>query len=530
MANSMVRNENRANAVIQFIERLPITIGEDAGKRFRLRDWQKAFIRDVYEPCRPDGKRAIRRAIFSVARKNGKSELIAALILAALIGPEAELNGEIYSAANDRAQASIVFNAVKRMVTATPALHKYLTIVNSTKTIFVKRSDIKAAGSKFQALSADAGTKHGLNPSFVVYDELAQARSRELFDVLATSMGGRAEPLMAIISTQNDDPQHILNQMIDDGLSGGDPATVCHLHAAPDGCDIMDETAWYAANPALGDFRDIDEFRTMAARANRLPSEEAAFRLLYLNQRVSALPTLVPRAEWEAAESRHDRLKPGDAIYLGLDMSQTTDLTALVAVSVEDHSRVQSWFWKPGALIADHAKRDSAPYDVWVKQGHMIAAPGKIIDPEAVARHVVQLASIYDIKALAYDRYGINALLKEFDKLDFAAQEGEGDGLRLEPCGQGFASMSPAVTAFEIALLTEDLSHDGNPVLTRCVMNAVVRMDPAGNRKLDKEKSTGRIDGAVSLAMAIGLKARDRPDEKPDESSPWDDPNFSIFG
>lgn len=414
------------------------------------------------------------------------------------------------------------------MVAASPALQRYLTVVPSTKTVFVHRSDVKGAGSRFQALSAEAGTKHGLNPSLVIYDELAQARSRELFDVLATSMGARSEPLLVVISTQSDDPQHPLSQMIDDGLAGNDPATVCHLYAAPEGCDVLDESAWLAANPALGDFRDADELRIMAERAARLPAEEATFRNLYLNQRVNALPTLVPRREWEACQNRSDPLKPGDAIYLGLDLSQTTDLTALVAVSAEDGSRVQSWCWKPSDLVREHSQRDAAPYDVWAAQGQLLTAPGKVIDPMVVALKIIELSKRFDIRGMAFDRWKIDTLLKCFDEQGFAAQEGPGDGLALHPWGQGYRDMSPAVEALEYAILLDQLSHDGNPVLTKCVMGAVVIKDAAGNRKLDKSKSTGRIDAAVALAMALGLKARDRPSAPP-PADLWANPDFSLF-
>ena len=247
----MQRDYARARRVIDFIEKLKITIGDDAGKPFRLRDWQKKFIRDVYSRVCQNGHRITRRAVLSIARKNGKTEIAAALILAHLIGPEAELNGEIYSAANDREQASIVFNAVKRMIEASPTLSRHLTITPSTRTIHVKGSGLKAAGSKFRALSADAGTKHGLNPSFVVYDELAQARTRELLDTLLTSQGARKEPMFLTISTQNNDPNHPLSEMIDDGLNSDDPTVVCQLYAANDNCELLDEEEWRKANPAL---------------------------------------------------------------------------------------------------------------------------------------------------------------------------------------------------------------------------------------------------------------------------------------
>ena len=530
------RKPSRADLVIAFVERLKITIGDDAGKPFRLRPWQKRFIRDVYGLV-VKGRRVVRRAVLSVARKNGKTELAAALVLVHLIGPEAELNGEIYSAANDREQASIVFNAVKRMIEADRGLQKRLTIVPSTKTIFVHASGLRADGSKFRALSADAGTKHGLNPSFVIYDELAQSKNRELLDTLTTSQGARAEPLFLTISTQSHDPQHPLSEMIDDGLKGQDPSTVCHLYAADDDCELLDEAQWRKANPALGDFRSLEEFRTMAAQAKRMPSFERNFRLLYLNQRVSAHASLITASDWKACrgdvafkersqDAETGALVEGEAIYLSLDMSTTTDLTALVAISANDGSRVRSWFWKPLDLIDDHSKRDGVRYDLYAQNGFLETSPGRTINPRLVAQKIVDLCKVYEVRALAYDRHRTDELLRYLDDVDLIAQEGSGYGLRLRPVGQGFVGFSPCVTAFETAVLDGQLVHDGHPLLTWTIMNAQAISDPAGNRKLDKAASKFRIDGAVALAMGLGVKAIDR--EAPVAISPWEDPNFRM--
>ncbi len=523
-----MRDTARAQRVIDFVQKLKITIGDDAGKLFRLRDWQKSFIEDVYSPVSEIGNRIVRRAVFSLARKQGKTELAAALILVHLIGPEAELNGEIYSAANDRAQAGIVFNAVVRMIKASPTLQKYLEVTVSTKTIHVKTSGIKAEGSKFIALSAEAGTKHGLNPSFVVYDELAQARNRELLSVLLTSQGARKEPLFLTISTQNNDPTHPLSEMIDDGLNSSDPSVVCHLYAADDDCELLDEAQWLKANPALGDFRSLDEMRVMAKRAVRLPSEEAEFRLLYLNQRVSLHAPLIANSDWKAATIDPFEYADKEPIYLGLDMSKTTDLTALVATSVNDGSRVKAWYWKPEGLIEDHTRRDRARYDLWAKQGHLIAAPGRVINPRLIAKKIIELCGKYDVRGMAYDRNRMAEVLRTFDDEGFIAAEDTSGHLRIVPWGQGFVGFAPAVNAFEIAVLTNDLKHDGNPLTNMCVANAMVDQDAAGNRKLDKNASRFRIDGAVALAMALGLKALDRVEAAP--TNPWDDPNFKMMG
>lgn len=516
----------RSDKVIAFIECLTIPSGEGQGGQFKLRDWQKRFIRDVYDPLDERGRREVRRAVLSVARKNGKTALIAALCIAHLVGPEAIPNGEIYSAATEREQAAIVFKVARQIIEADPELSAMLTVVPSTKTI-VCRSN----GSFYRAISAEAGSKHGLNPSVVIYDELAQAKSRELYDVLDTAMGARAEPLLVVISTQSNDPQHILSQLIDDGLRHQDPTTVTHLYAVPDDAeDIFDEKVWKAANPALGDFRSLEDMRTQAARAARMPSFEASFRNLYCNQRVDAQSPLIARSEWVACQV-DETLKHGEPIYLGLDLSSTTDLTALVAISAENGDRIKAWFWKPGDLLRDHEHRDRAPYGEWSRAGWLDTPPGRAIDYGYVARTIAEVCSDYNVRGLAYDRWRIENLMRELEGIGFASyvdgKDGNANGLRLVPFGQGFKDMAPAIDALEVSVIERRFAHDGNPVLGFCFSNAVAVTDPAGNRKLDKSKTRFRIDGAVAAAMAIGLKARDTQGGG-EAASPWDDPNFTL--
>jgi phage terminase large subunit-like protein len=491
---------------------LIVPSGEGQGRAFRLREWQKRFICDIYSPHivrNGAWRRRVRRAVLSIARKNGKTALIAALVLVHLVGPESVQNGEIYSAANDREQAAQVFKVVAQMVRADAELADMLKVVDSTKTVACF-----ANGSFYKAMSAEAGTKHGLNPTVVIYDELAQARNRELYDVLDTSMGAREEPLFVTISTQSNDPQHILSQLIDDGLRANDPTIVVHLYAVPDDVpDIYDESCWALANPALGDFRSLEEMRAMAARAQRLPSFEAPFCNLYLNQRVDAQSPLIPRSEWMACQVENT-LELGEEIYAALDLSGTTDLSALVGVSAERGDRTKAWFWKPKELIQIHSDRDRAPYGDWVEAGHIEATPGRSIDYGFVAERIAEIRTDYKIRGLAFDRWRIELLLREFNAIGLEAYvEGKDKprpgALRLVPWGQGFKDMGPAIDALEVSVLERKFAHDGNPVQTFCFSNAVAISDPAGNRKMDKSKIRFRIDGAVSAAMAVGLKAAD---------------------
>jgi phage terminase large subunit-like protein len=500
---------SRVRAIIKFIEKLTVPSGKGEGRPFKLRPFQRRFIRDIYGPTK-DGKRTVRRAILSVARKNGKSVEIACLALTHLVGPEAVKNGEIYSAANDREQAALIFKYAAQIVRAEPELAPLIKIVDSTKTMVCI-----ANGSVYRAVSAEAGTKYGLNPTVVIYDELAQARNRDLYDALDTSMAAREEPLFVVISTQSNDPQHILSQLIDDGMSGRDPTTICHLYAVPEDAENVfdDRKLWKLANPALGDFRSLSEMKTAAKRAKRMPTFESAFRNLYLNQRVNVESPFIPRAEWEACRG-DATIEKGSEIYLGLDLSGKTDLTALVGISNGDQSRARAWFWKPQETLLDHEKRDRVPYTVWKQQGLIETTPGRAIQYEWIAERLAKIFSEYVVVGMAFDRYRIDDLMNAAGKIGLDCYvDGKDDtragALRLVPWGQGYASMTQAVEAIEVSILERKFVHDGNPVLTWNFSNAISISDAAGNKKIDKSKTRFRIDGAVAAAMAIGLKSRD---------------------
>lgn len=456
----------------------------------------------------------MRRAILSIARKNGKTALIAALVLTHLIGPESIQNGEIYSAANDREQAAQVYKMASQIVRADPELSEILRCVDSTKTIACYSN-----GSFYRAMSSESGTKHGLNPTFVVFDELAQAKNRELYDVLDTSFGARADPLFVVISTQSNDPEHILSKLIDDGVGAKDPRIVCHLYEVPEDCkDVFDPKVWKKANPALGDFRSLADLKAIADKAERMPAEEPKFRNLYLNQRVAPIASLISRKEWMACAGPVDFAEK-EEVYLALDMSAVVDLTALVMGSAGEKTKVRPFIWKPEELLKDHSDRDFGSgnnrYGEWQKAGHLLVSPGRSIDPAVVANKIAELVKSFKVLGLAYDRWRIADLLREFDRIGLAAwedkgQEKQGSGLRLIPWGQGFKDMAPAIDALELEVIERNLIHPSNPVLTWAMANAVATMDPAGNRKLDKDKARFRIDPAVALTMMVGLKARDR--------------------
>ena len=505
---------SRAERVIAFIETLPVTKGILAGTKMKLIPEQVQFIRDIYDPVDDDSRRIVRQAVLSEARKNGKTGLIVGIVCAHLVGPEAEDRGEIVSAANDRDQAALVFNEIEAIIDATPWMGLIVNVQRFKKIIEVVGTppDGRGKGSTYEALSSDAKTKHGLSPSLWIYDELAQATKRDLLDALQTSQGGRAEPLGIVISTQSPKPTHPMSELIDYGekIAEGliDDATfVCHVYAAPDGCDLLDEDAWRAANPALGIFRDITDLRTLALRATRIPSQENPFRNLYLNQRVDAEPKAIDPAEWNACGEAVDlEALRGQRCYAGLDLASVRDLASLV-LYFPDCGAVLPFFWCPKAGIDKKEETDRVPYGVWVKQKLLEATPGAAINKRYIARRLAEIVAAYDLQAVAYDRWAINDL-----KVILAE---EGINLPLVPWGQGFASMGPAVDAFETAMLAGTLRHGMHPILRWCASNLIYGTDPAGARKPDKSRSTDRIDGMVALIMACGAASSGQGEEKP---------------
>ena len=447
----------RAEKVIQFIERYCVTPeGAGVGKPLVLADFQKRFIRDVY-----DNPAGTRRAILSVARKNGKSGLIAGLLLAHLVGPEAKQNSQLVSGAMSRDQAALVFNLASKMVQQSPALSQIVRIVPSGKRLLGL-----PLNTEFRALSADGKTAHGLSPVLAILDEVGQVRGpqSDFVDAVITSQGAHESPLQIVISTQAASDADLLSVWIDDAKASQDPRIVCHLYAAPDGCDLMDESAWSAANPALGLFRSLDDLREQMAQAERMPSMSNTARNLLLNQRVSLDSPFISPDVWSLCNAEPE---PFDGpVYAGLDLSARTDLTALVLIGrVGGVWQVQPHFWTPEQGLFDRARKDRAPYDVWARQGFIRTTPGATVDLEAVALDLVDILSDHDVQAVAYDRWRIDVLKKELERL--------GLELPLVPYGQGFKDMAPALDALEIELLNGRIAHGAHPVLTMCAANAV---------------------------------------------------------
>jgi phage terminase large subunit-like protein len=485
--------------IIAFAHALIVPAGKFVGKPLRLRPFQIEFIRDVYNPRHRDGRRKRRQAVLSIARRGGKTLLAALIILVHLAGPARRLNSTIVSAATTRKQAAIVYRLAAQMVRMNPTLRRVLKVIDSTKHIVNHGNN-----SVYFAIAAEAGGQFGEGLDLVVFDELAQARNAALYDVLMTSLGSQVEPLMMIISTQAPADDHILSELIDYGLKvkAGeieDEAFTVHLYAAKPEAELLDEAEWHRANPALGDYRDLDEFRSTMRRAVKVPSLEASVRNLYLNQRVQAKAPFLTANVWAANEGAPDEalLHDGRPVYGGLDLSFRTDLSALVMAAEDDQGAVHlfSRIWTPADTLVDRALRDRAPYQAWADRDFLIPVPGSALDYDFLAADIGELSGTIVFGRIAYDRWRIDVFRQSLARL--------GVLVPLMAFGQGFKDMSPAIEMFEQLALAGKLRHGNHPVLRWCVSNAVIEMDPAGNRKLNKARSFGRIDVAVAAVMAV---------------------------
>lgn len=465
--------------------------GRLVGKPVVLTPEQRKWIITIYDS-------PTRRFILTMGRKNGKTALSAMLLLLHLVGPEARENSQLYSAAQSREQAGVLFNLAAKMVRFSPDLVEYVSIRESAKSLVCPE-----LGTVYRALSAEASTAMGLSPVFVVHDELGQTKGPRsaLYSALETASAAQEEPLSIIISTQAPKDGDLLSVLIDDAVKGGDPRTKVALYTADESLDPFSEEAIRQANPHYDVLMNKQEVLDQAEAARRMPSAEAEYRNLILNQRVNMTNPFVTRSVWEACRGSAD-FSEVEEVFVGVDLSAKNDLTALVAVGRDPLGvwHVQPYFFAPQVGIVERSLRDREQYDVWAEQGYITLTPGVTIDLDYAAMQLAELCDAYPVREIPYDRWGIAVMQAALSRL--------GVELPLVEFGQGFKDMSPALDTLESLLLQGRIRHGGNPVLDMCAENAVATRDPAGNRKLDKSKATGRIDGMQALAMAIGQAAK----------------------
>jgi len=504
MAARAKKPMTRGERVIAFIETYCIVPeGDLIGQPMRLEPFQRKWVLEVY-----DNPHGTHTAVLCIGRKNGKTALIAALLLCHIAGPEAVQNSQIVSGAMSKDQAAIVFKLARKMVEMSGDLAARVRVFPSVKSLLGLSKNVE-----YNALSAEAKTKHGLSPILVIFDEMGQVRGpmNDFVTALETAQGAYDHALKFIISTQAPSDADMLSIIIDaqlDPLNTPDPQVVVHLYTAPmtrkgpDGKDIEipfdDEDGMRAANPALGVFRSMNDLRKLCTKAHTTPSFEPEFRNLNLNQRVEAAAPFVPRSVW-MANGADPVAKPRPRVYGGLDLSAVNDLTAQVLVDADDGS-VWPTFWLPAHGLKEKAKADKVPYDIWEKQGFLQTTPGKAIEYEFIALHLRKVFDENDVQLFGFDRYNMKFLKPWLAKAGFSQEEID----KFVEFGQGTASMTPALRDLEVKLLNAQLKHGNHPVLNMCAANAKVVGD-SGARKFDKRTIRGRIDGMVALAIAAGV-------------------------
>jgi len=489
---------------IEFIQCLKHT-GDFYGQPFTLLDWQHEVLWNVYGTTKDNGYRQYQYAYLEIPKKNGKTELTAAVSLYHLVcdGP----GGQIYCCAADREQASLVYKAAKQMIEQDEALEQLLNVVDSKKEIYNRET-----GTYLKVLSAEAYTKHGINPTVVIFDELHAQPNRELWDVMTFGAGSaRKEPLWWVITTAGDDPDrnsigweiHEKARKIRDGELKN-PKWYVKIFGAPEDADIYDEKVWFAANPSLGVSITLETLRLEALDAKESEAYERLFRWLRLNQwialkRIGWLPLTLwdnTVGEWNPAEL------VGKYCYAGLDLSSTTDLTA-IALLFPPQKGLSEWrcifkAFIPLENMKERVKRDKVPYDDWVKQGYLTATEGDAVDYETVQLQIESYSKQYKIKWLCADKWNSAMLTQNLAK----------KGIKTIEIEQTMNGLSPGMKEIERLLRTGQLTHDKNPLARWCFGNVIVATDGNENIKPMKNKSIERIDLIVALidAMAAALR------------------------
>lgn len=503
MAKTSHYDKDAADYAVMFIESLCHTKGTWAGKPFELIDWQEQIIRDLFGVLKPNGYRQFNTAYIEIPKKQGKSELAAAVALLLLCG-DGEERAEVYGCAADRNQAKIVFDVAVDMVRFCPALSKRVKILESQKKITYLPTN-----SSYQVLSADVANKHGFNTHGVIFDELHTQPNRKLFDVMLQGSGdARMQPLYFLITTAGNDTNSIcyeVHQKAIDIAEGRkvDPTFYSVIYGAAENEDWTDPKVWKKANPSLGITVGIDKVRAACESARQNPGEENAFRQLRLNQWVKQSVRWMPMDKWDACAFpvSEDDLE-GRICYGGLDLSSTTDITAFVLVfpplDEEDKYYILPYFWIPEETLDLRVRRDHVPYDLWERQGTLMTTEGNVVHYGYIEKFIEQLGERFNIREIAFDRWGAVQMVQNL----------EGMGFTVVPFGQGFKDMSPPTKELMKLVLEERIAHGGHPVLRWMMDNIYIRTDPAGNIKADKEKSTEKIDGAIATIMGLDRAIR----------------------
>ena len=496
-------DQAKADRAVAFIQNLCHTKGKWAGTPFMLLPWQEQIVRDIFGIVKENGKRQFLTAYVEIPKKQGKSELAAAVALY-LLYADNEQSAEVYGAACDRNQASIVFDVAKQMVQMSPALMRRSKITAAQKRI-VNYSN----NGYYQVLSAETGTKHGLNVSGLVFDEIHAQPNRQLYDVLTKGSGdAREQPLFFIITTAGTNKNSICYELHTKALDllGGrknDPSFYPVVYGLSIEDDWTDETNWYKANPSLGHTISIDRVREAYQNALDNPAEENVFKQLRLNIWTSATVCWIPEHIYDRGNRPIDKDDLyGRECFGGLDLSSTSDITALSLVfpprSEDESYIVLPFFWLPEETLELRCRRDHVLYDVWKRQGYINTTEGNVVHYGFIEKFIEDLGERYNIKEIAFDRWNATQMVQNLEDMGFT----------VVPFGQGYKDMSPPSKELYKLLMGGRINHGGNPVLKWMAQNVVMHQDPAGNIKPDKDKSTEKIDGIVATIMALDRAIR----------------------
>ena len=480
--------------------------GEWAGKPLELRPWQREkIIRPLFGWKRSDGTRKYRTCFCFVPRKNGKSTLAAGIALYMLLA-YSEPGAEVYGAAKTRGQAKIVWKLAKKMAAQNEA------IARRTKA-YTNSIVAHETGGMYQAVSADAGTQHGLNPSGIIFDELHTQKNRELYDTLTTALGARSQPLTFLMTTAGQGTLGIARELYDHAkkILGGvyeDPEFLPVIYEAGKDDPIHLVRTWKKANPNLDHSPKRSFLRSELRGARQMPAQESRFRRLYLNQWVEASDPWVKMSVWDKCDGAVSEKKlEGRVCYGGLDLASVDDVAALVLDFPHEDGEGHDWlcrFWVPKSTAKERQDRTGIPYLTWIKQGYMVGTEGEVIDFDVIEAEVKALSERYEIREIAYDRWGMEHMRQQLEKA----------GLTMISMGQGFASMTSPTKELQRMILGSTLHHGGHPVLRWMVSNAVAETDAAANIKLSKSKSQEKIDGVIAGVMAVDRATRSRDDEE----------------
>ena len=492
-------DKKRADYAVEFIHCLSHTKGIWAGRPFELLPWQEQIVRDLFGTIKANGYRQFNTAYVEIPKKNGKSELAAGIALLLLCG-DGEASAEIYSCAADRQQASIVFNVAAEMVRMCSALNKRCKILASTKRIVYKPTN-----SIYQVLSAEAYTKHGLNISGVVFDELHAQPDRRLYDVMTKGSGdARMQPLYFFITTAGNNINSIcyeVHQKAVDILEGRktDPTFYPVIYGASESDDWTEPKVWAKVNPSLGITIDIEKVKSACESAKLNPADENVFRQLRLNQWTKQAIRWLSVRKWDECKVDFDeRDLEGRICYGGLDLSSTTDLTALVLtfppMDEDDKFFVLPYFWLPEETISLRSVRDHVPYDIWRSKNLLQVTEGNVVDYSAIEDFIATLGERFNIAEIAFDPWNSAYLVQRLEaEYNFTMVQ----------IAQRVSTMSAPTKEFEKLVLEKKIAHNGHDILRWNIDNIIVKVDSSGNIKIDKAKSTEKVDGAVALVMSL---------------------------